>query len=259
MFDLLFKKAPSAKAVAVAATSRAPKELSPEQRAAQQAVLERQKQSDPLIGLKMGAREVNNALIQGMRTSKGVHIESYLTALGALAGYACQMSVRETTRARGLTTEENHLLVATDGPDGKRYFFGDALNKPLAEGPYSIWALAAGGAQKMGGKLPDIGEIFQHVSSTVGSREFGVPRLPEDRQPSERPLDYVRALWPALLPVARPFCETAAEWPILFAIAIQESIFMAKDVIEPGLAVTVVMESAVPMSKVDLPEFYRVG
>ena len=77
------------------------------------------------------------------------------------------------------------------------------------------------------------------------------------------PLDSVRliivkALWPTLLPVVRSFCDDPAEWPILFAIATQESIFMAKDVIEPGLAVTVVMESAVPMSKIDLPEFYQL-
>jgi hypothetical protein len=260
MFDFLIKKAPSAKAAAAAAaTSCAPKELSPEQQVAQQAILERQKKSDPLIGPKMGARQINNSLITGMRTPKGVHIESYLTALGALAGYSCQMSVREVTKASGISMDENHVLVVADGADGKRYFFGDALNKPLAGDPHSVWSLAASAAQKMGGKLPDIGELFKHVSATVGTREFGVPRLPSEHQPVERPLDYLKALWPALLPVVRPFCDSPAEWPILFAIAVQESIFAAKDVIEPGLAVTVVMESAVPMSKVDLPEFHRTA
>ena len=258
MFDLLFKKATTPKAAAVAVPNRAPEELTPEQRAARQADLERQKKNDPLIGPKMGAKQVNNSLIRGMRNTKGVHIESYLTALGALAGYSCQMSVREALQRSNLPPEENHVLVVANGADGKKYFFGDALNKPLAEDPYSVWGLAAGAAQKMGAKLPDIGEIFSHVAATVGRRDFGVPRLPEDRQPDKRPVEYVKAVWPTLLPVVKSFCDDPAEWPMLFAIAVQETIFMAKDVIEPGLAVTVVMESAVPMSKIDLPEFYRV-
>jgi hypothetical protein len=39
---------------------------------------------------------------------------------------------------------------------------------------------------------------------------------------------------------------------MVFAIAIQKAILMGKDVIDPTLAGTIVMECAVPMSKVDL-------
>ena len=38
----------------------------------------------------------------------------------------------------------------------------------------------------------------------------------------------------------------------MLALSIQQVIVMAKDAIEPGLALTIVMESAVPMSKVDV-------
>jgi hypothetical protein len=221
--------------------------------------VQRHKPIDPLIGPKMGAKQVNNSLIHGLRNTKGVHIESYLTALGALAGFSCQMSLREALRSNGILSEENHILVISDGPDGKKYYFGEALNKPLAEDPYSVWNLASFAARKMGAPLPDIAEIFQHVSASIGTRAFGVPRLPDDRRPGDHPLNYLKALWPTLLPVVRPFCDDPAEWPILFAIAAQESIFMGKDVIDPGLAVSVVMESAVAMSKVDLPEFYSVA
>ena len=52
-------------------------------------------QEDPFIGAKLGAKEVFQRLVEGMKDSNGVHIESLLTALGALAGYACQANLRE--------------------------------------------------------------------------------------------------------------------------------------------------------------------
>jgi hypothetical protein len=48
------------------------------------------------------------------------------------------------------------------------------------------------------------------------------------------------------------FCPNPVDWPILYSLAIQEAIYAGKEAIEPGLAFRIVMESAIPMSKVDL-------
>jgi hypothetical protein len=223
--------------------------------AALKSAIEAQKKMDPMVGLKIGAKEVNQRLIHGLKNEKGVHIESFLTVIGALAGFSCQMSLREELIKTG-TKPENAVFVIASGTDGKKYYFGDALNKPLAENQYSIWSVAAGTAQKLGAKIPDVTNIFKHVSTTVGGDAFGVPRTPNNHPAGDLPVNYLKVIWPNIFPVVTRFCDKPSEWPILFAIAIQEALVMSKDVIDPGIAVAIVMESAIPMSKIDLPDFY---
>lgn len=213
--------------------------------------IEEQRKNDPLVGAKLGSKEVNQRLINAMKNEKGVHIESLFCALGALAGYACQANLRAQALDKGMP--ETAAFTVIDTADGKKYFFGDPLNQVLAESKYSVWGLAAGAAQHNGcSSLPDISEIFGHVSKTVGSVEFGIPRIPDGHQPGDRPINYVKALWPNLLPTIKQFCQKPSEWPILLGLAVQEIMDMSKGVIAPDLALKIVMESAIPMSKVDL-------
>lgn len=213
------------------------------------AIAERRRE-DPLIGAKLGAKEIVQRIMEVMKDEKGIHIQSLLCALGALAGYSCQASVREIlVEKKGLS--ENQVFIIMEDVDGRKYFMGDTLNKPLAESQYSVWALAAGTAQNLGAKqLIDIGEVFEHVAGSLGNDRFGIPRIADDRKPGDIPCNYIKYLWPTLLPVVQKFCP-AEEWPILFGIAIQEVMKMGKEIIDPLLALSIAMESAVPMSKVD--------
>jgi hypothetical protein len=213
--------------------------------------IEEKRKTDPLIGAKLGSKEINQRLLSAMKNEKGVHVESLLCALGALAGYACQANLRAQALEKGML--ETAAFTVIDTADGKKYFFGEPLNQVLAESQYSIWALAAGAAQRNGcSSLPDISEIFGHVTKTVGSTEFGIPRIQEGHQPGDTPINYVKALWPNLLPTIKQFCQKPSEWPILLGLAVQEIMDMSKGVIAPDLALKIVMESAIPMSKVDL-------
>jgi hypothetical protein len=68
-------------------------------------LLERVKEmapSDPLIGAKVGGKELAARLIEAMKTDRGVHAESLMCAAGALAGYSCQAAVRAINRSQGL-------------------------------------------------------------------------------------------------------------------------------------------------------------
>ena len=51
--------------------------------------IDEKRKSDPLIGAKLGAKEVFQRIVNGMKKSdpKGVHYESLLCILGSLAGY----------------------------------------------------------------------------------------------------------------------------------------------------------------------------
>ena len=226
--------------------------------AGMKSVIKASKKKDPLVGLKLGAKEVNSRLINGLKTEKGVHIESFLTVLGALSGFACQMSVRAEVNRKKLRLDQVGWVMAS-GADGIIYFFGDGINKPLAESEHSVWSLAAGAAEHLGGKVPDVNQIFAHVAATVGGEQFGIPRIPDGHTPGDLPLNYLKVIWPSVFPVAIDFCEEPGDLPVLFGLAIQQALEMAGDVIDPGLAVTIVMECAIPMSKMDLPELYAAS
>lgn len=215
-------------------------------------VIAEKRKEDPLIGAKIGGHEIVQRLLQGFKDERGVHIESVLCALGSLAGYSCQAAVRaEFCEIKHMP--ESQVFVIVEGANGETYFFGDMLNKPLAESQYSIWSLAAGAAEHLGAaSILDVHEIFKHVSETVGSDTFGVPRIPDKHTPGDRPVNFVKHLWPSVMPHAKDFCESPAEWPMMFGFAIQEVMTMGKEVISPTLALTIVMESAVPMSKLNL-------
>jgi len=214
------------------------------------AIAEQQK-TDPLIKVKIGGKEIFKRMVGALKDERGVHIESLLSSLGALAGYACQFSVRERNIKSGAKSPLSGLTVAT-GADGRKYYFGDALNKPLAEDRYSVWSLTAGTVQQLGKPLPDLTDIFKHATATVGSAQFGIPRMPKGHGTGDLPITYLKNIWPRILPVAQRFCDEPAHLPIVFALAIQDALHLAKDVIDPTLAGTIVMECAVPMSKVDL-------
>jgi hypothetical protein len=60
------------------------------------------------------------------------------------------------------------------------------------------------------------------------------------------------AAWPVLFSVVTLFCKEPTEWPIMFGVAIQEALSFAKQDVSQEVALQIVMEAAVPMSKVDL-------
>jgi hypothetical protein len=180
-----------------------------------------------------------------------VHYESLLCMLGSLAGYSCQANLRAQALEKGLAETAPFIKI---GPvNGKMYFFGDPLNQVLAEAQYSVWGLAAGAAQHNGCKnLPDLQGIFAHVTESVGTEAFGIPRLPGGRVASDLPINYLKALWPVIFPTVKMFCRQPSEWPFLFGLAIQQALDMGKDVLPNEEALQIVMECAIPMSKVDL-------
>ncbi len=79
-----------------------------------------------------------------------IHAETYISAVGAIAGYAAQRTLfAESPPAIG--TNINRVGVAS----GAQYWFGDALNhmlvpKAQADASRCVWSLAAGGAMSAG-------------------------------------------------------------------------------------------------------------
>jgi hypothetical protein len=214
-------------------------------------VIAREQASDPLIAAKVGAQKLNGWVMGAVTTERGVHVESLFVALGALAGFACQMAARHLVRTAPQPGWQAPWAEAT-GADGRTYHFGDAINHILLEAPMSLWAVAAGTMQRISDQpVPDATAIVSHVAATVGSGDFGAIRYPEGTSAGDTPLNYLRAFWPAASEIMTALGVPLESWPVLFGIAAQENLAMARQVIEPAVALTLFMECAVAMSKVD--------
>lgn len=181
-------------------------------------------------------------------------LESQLSALGASAGFGTQMAIREGFIKTG-KVPENKAFVVVQTSDNSKYFFGDFLNHGLFEGAdkqITVWSLVGGAAQKAGATtLPDIVEIVKYNADTIGTSAFGVPRLPVNHQPQELPRQVLQKTWADVRSILESKDIDPTLWGWVSALAAQKVIIQNKDKIEPAFAAKIVMESALPMSKMD--------
>jgi hypothetical protein len=205
--------------------------------------------ADAFTGARQAAREVLGLVMSALKDSRGIHLETLFCALGALAGRACQESVRARALAEGKPADAYFEVITTQ--DGNRFYFGDALNQPLAEDRVSIWSLLAGAATHDGAKnLPDLNEIFAHNARVLGTAQFGVPRLPPEHPVQGQPQEYALKLWPLVRAVVAEFAGEPRMWPVAIGLACQELMAQTRGNIPPGVVVRIVMESAIPVSKI---------
>jgi hypothetical protein len=191
-------------------------------------------------------------LMRELKDQRGIHCETLLTVIGALAGYAAQQALWEGMVKPGkLAIAQAFKVVETSS--GATYFFGDTLDSLLVSMEpkhVSVWKIVAGSALTAGGDhLPNPADLLRHCAATAGTSAFGLPRLPDDHLPSILPRAAVERFWPGarlLLSLADPL-----QWPLLMAHAAQKLMLAMKGSIAPDLAVKIVMEAAVPMSRVD--------
>jgi len=211
------------------------------------------KTSDPIIGAKFAGKEIFLRLTNALAKNdpRGVHAETLFCALGALAGYACQAGLRAQAVVAGRPVNSAFTVVKTT--DGKEFYFGEAIHRSLVEDKLSVWSLAAGAAQHAGAKsLPDINEIIKHTAKSAGSEAFGIVRYPGAGATKEPPIAWVRSLWPVLLPPLRELTGDPALWSVACGLAIQQAMGQPNNQLAPEASLTIVMEAAVPMSKVKL-------
>jgi hypothetical protein len=206
---------------------------------------------DPMVGLKIGAQELVQRLMDASKDEKGVHVESLLATLGSIAGFACVVGTLEQVAAKGADFQSCGIMQVSCA-DGKNYYLGDPINELLLEGQHSVWALAAGTAQNLGvTKLLDVAEIAGYVAGTLGGPKFGEPRLPDGHPISDLPINYVKNIWPVAAPQLAQRAPEPYERVVLLGLAIQNVMEMGRTAIDPALALHIVMECAVPMAKLD--------
>jgi hypothetical protein len=218
---------------------------------------------------------MRDSLLKWLSGERGVHVETLMVAMGALAGFAAQNAALRSIAPPG-TPMPGKAIVTVDA-GGTRYYFGDRINGYLVrqsgEYAYPLWGFAAAAALEAGTSetdLPDVSEMFSHVSKTVGTPAFGIPRTSKEHPFHLTPHKALEAFWPGakmvlsnadgLLVRGMGCPETdpeyrmsvpEAHWPLIMGLVARQFVSMAKDALAPHLALSLLMESAIMMSKVD--------
>jgi len=192
-----------------------------------------------------------------------VHAETYIAAVGAIAGYAAQRTLfAETPPVVG------HNIHRMGMKSGEQYWLGDALNNMLvpkteADGNRCLWSLASGGALSAGlppQQIPNLEAMFKHVVSTIGEATEGRSSVPAQHQAHLAARDLLKLVWPLALTcfsgkipgASREFgAVPVALWSAIAAQASNRPIQDVKQVLAPDIALTLLMESAIYCSKLD--------
>src|SRR5262245_32602277 len=195
------------------------------------------------------------AMLMAREIKRGgrIHVETVLTEIGALAGFSAQMSIRKSM-IEPQQLDPNEILAEVVTRNGEKYYFSDTLNWILFENvtqpPYSIWAyLLDVVPQADRALLPDIADIVGYAARTVGTRRFGVPRLPAEHMPHRSSRAALQEHWPLVRAEFSGSGRNPADWPYDLAYAAQWQMLTSRDRLALPIAAKIVMEAAIPMSK----------
>jgi hypothetical protein len=184
-----------------------------------------------------------------------IHAETILTEIGALAGFATQISIRKAVIAPK-KLEANNILVEVMSKAGEKFYFSDLMNfmlfENVSEPPYSVWAyVCAAVPEQARALMPDLADIISNAARTVGTKRYGIPRLPPAHMPHKLPRAALDEHWRVVQQEFNVSQRSPSEWPYDLAWAAQWQMLTSRDQVELPLAAAIVMEAAIPMSKID--------
>lgn len=194
------------------------------------------------------------SILDSYKDEEGVHIESALSALGALSGFALQQGIRKVfIEERG--NAEDQVFNVIETKNGQKYYFGSIFDQPLYDtrkDQISVWTLVGGAAQKAGAtSLPDINAMAKANAAAIGTARYGKLTVPLNHQPIDSPLDAIRKHWGFTQKLLRAKEAEPQFWSWEIALVAQDLILLGNNVIPLEIAAQIVMESAISMSKIN--------
>jgi hypothetical protein len=187
-----------------------------------------------------------------------VHAETYVATSGAIAGYAAQRSLREQDSSAPMQ------VITTSS--GEKYLFGDPLNGMLfakieGEAAGRVWPRSASAAVSAGlpmSRIPGTDDMFRHVADSLGGPLEGRPSTGPDHQPIVPARQLLALHWPHVERLFNAdFDDTHRRfgpvppkwWCAVAAYATARPVIEVKDVLDPAISLTILMESAIYASK----------
>jgi hypothetical protein len=202
--------------------------------------------------LKKLGDELLEMLLAELKDSRGVHAPTALAALGALAGFSAQMSLREGLIRPGRLTENQVFPTVFLTKNGDRYPVSDYLNGILFENSRSIVGGILQTAELCGAmKFPDIKEMIENAINTVGTDKFCVPRVPPEHFPRKPVIELLDKFWNPVRNLLFISVTSPLEWPFVISFVISKFIVLSRTAIGPELAAKIAVEAVVPTSRID--------
>jgi hypothetical protein len=181
---------------------------------------------------------------------KAPSVPAMLNAVGACGGFAAQVAVWRELILPNNRNPGDFLAYATT-KSKETFFLGEAINQFLfsSNADRLSFLSLAGASLSSASEVPDIAELAGHVAGSLGSEQFGRPRLPPSIDLSELPRAALTRTWgkaARILQAHRP-----AEWPAVLGAAAHQTIAASRNALPPPVAVRILLEAAVPMSKLN--------
>lgn len=199
------------------------------------------------------ANQILQLILAEQRGAQGVHIETALATLGALAGFSCPIAIREGFVASGkLKLDTAFTKISTKS--GETFYTGRYINECLAsgkKGQFSVWALVGGAAEHLKKPVPDLTEIVKRVTGQFGSPNYGSFELPNKHMPQMAAEPLLWKYWNVTRNTLALNEQEPAFWPFILGMAAQQLILMGKDTIDPTIGAEIVMQAAYSMSRID--------
>jgi hypothetical protein len=239
------------------------------------------------IAVNLAIGSLRDSLMQWLTTERGVHAETLLVSIGAVAGFAAQAAALERMNKRDVPLpagfdktvsreafntylRDAGLILIGSTKEGQHFYFGDLINGYLVQQKttvgHSLFAILAAAAIEAGARpseLPDMAALFRHVASTVGKPEYGVLNPPKPLNPHYTPRAALTEFWPGvrfifqrtdgqgIVDGIRGQNVKAEYWPLITALVARQLLLLTRDTIEPRVALALMMESAIVTSKLD--------
>jgi hypothetical protein len=199
-------------------------------------------------------RLVYDKLMSVYKDGRGIHAETILNALGAIAGFAAQQAVWKVLIEPERRNPGDYLVMVQTKSD-ERYYFGESINLVLTydQGKrLSFWYFVSGAVPSNDEQpLPDLVDIFRNTAATVGSELFALPRLPDKHLPHELPRKALQRQWQHVQPLLEKAGGSPMQWPAILGVVASILMRQTAAVLDPAIAARILMEAAIPMSKMN--------
>lgn len=198
-----------------------------------------------------------------------LHAPTLMAAIGAVAGVSAQVSLLADVEKIQKATEDKKILEVKL-KDGRTLLYGDALNEMLysARDPVlarsRVWNMMVSAALTKGldrKDLPNVPEMFKHVSEAFGTPKEGRPSTPDNAQPVMPVRDLLRLVGPVSFAAlagemqptgavgGEPIRSNRKSWVAITAQAAGNLLLTATKIMPPALCLSIAMESAIYASK----------
>lgn len=190
--------------------------------------------------LRLNAGRIIAMFKHVFHTPEGADAVKMMLYASGMAGYACHQAVKALHQPFTVVTLA----------DGTKRYAGDALNHFLLEDRYSVLAYLDGFFEHFGQgeEKPDPHAVVRWAAQMLGTDEEKIWGIYDPRMV----YPHIRECWDGIYHnMTEKFCQSPEEWPVLFAIVLQNIMVEVPAEVPRRELYETALECALIISKMD--------